>query len=288
MKNKGSLSVIVILIAVLSAIAALSGIFSEWGSGTFMYESIRGRMVEIYGTGIYRHMSADVAIQGIAQDYITLTAGIPVLLISLLYARKGSFRGRLVIAGTLFYFLVTYLFYTAMGMYNELFLVYAALTGLSFFGLMITLLSFDIHVVKEHFRPDSPTGFAGGFLIFNSLAIGLMWLSVVVPPMISGEIYPDSLQHYTTLIVQGFDLGLLLPISFVLGIMLLQKKPLAYLCGTAYLVFLSLLMTALSAKIISMASHDVNVIPAIFIIPAINIATIIIALLTVRRTEQTF
>jgi hypothetical protein len=115
-----------------------------------------------------------------------------------------------------------------------------------------------------------------------------MWLSVVVPPLIGGEIYPDTLQHYTTLIVQGYDLGLLLPMSFVLGILLLRKKPLGYLCGTAYLVFLSLLMTALSAKIISMAAHGVNVIPAIFIIPAINAVTIIIALLIIRRTKQSF
>src|SRR5690606_11461775 len=75
------------------------------------------------GTGIY---SAEVAPQGIAQDYVTLFPGLPFLWISLAWARKGSLRGRFLLAGVLGYFFVTYLFYLMMGMYNALFLVYAA------------------------------------------------------------------------------------------------------------------------------------------------------------------
>lgn len=36
--------------------------------------------------------------------------------------------------------------------------------------------------------------------------IGSLWLGVVVPPLVDGSIYPKELQHYTTLVVQGFDL----------------------------------------------------------------------------------
>jgi hypothetical protein len=39
--------------------------------------SIRGENITIYGKGIYQHMAADVAIQGIAQDYVTLFMGVP-------------------------------------------------------------------------------------------------------------------------------------------------------------------------------------------------------------------
>ena len=69
---KKTIPAIVILIALISSFAASFGIFSNAGPGVFEYESIRGKTIEIYGKGIYRHMSADVAIQGIAQDYITL------------------------------------------------------------------------------------------------------------------------------------------------------------------------------------------------------------------------
>ena len=82
---------------------------------------------------------------------------------------------------------------------------------------------------------------------------------------------PEELEHYTTLIVQGLDLGLLLPICLVVGLLLRAWRPLGLLGGTVYTVFLALLMTALSAKLIAMSVAGVNTVPAIFIIPLINL-----------------
>ena len=112
MKNKGILTILVLLLTLISGIAAFTGISSDEGPGEYDYTSIRGEDVTIYGKGIYRHMSADLAIQGIAQDYVTLFVGIPLLLFGLYFARKNSVRGLFVLSGTLMYFLVTYLFYT--------------------------------------------------------------------------------------------------------------------------------------------------------------------------------
>ena len=108
---------------------------------------------------------------------------------------------------------------------------------------------------------------------------------ILVTPLIDGTIYPDALQHYTTLIVQGFDLGLLLPISFVVGLLLMKRSPWGYLFGTLYIVFLSVLMTALTAKLIAMAINGVSVVPAIFIIPTINIITIYCAYSIIRNIQ---
>jgi hypothetical protein len=69
MNRQNTVTVIVFLIALISAVAAGLGIFSDYGSGVYEYESIRGQIVEIYGKGLYQHMSVDVAIQGIAQDF---------------------------------------------------------------------------------------------------------------------------------------------------------------------------------------------------------------------------
>ena len=286
MLPKRTIRILVILIAIFAAVATSMGIFSSQGSGTFQYETIRGETVQIYGRGIYRHMSADVAIQGIAQDYVTLFAGIPLLLISLIGVHKNSIRSRFLLAGTLGYFLVTYLFYTAMAMYNILFLGYVTLLGLSFFTLLLTLNSFDGQKIRQKFSPKTPHKLVGGFLIFNSIMIAFLWLGIVIPPLADGTIYPVELQHYTTLIVQGFDLGLLLPISFVVGVLLARGKPDGFLYGTVYIVFLSILMTALTAKIIAMALNGVNVIPVIFIIPVINIFTIICAGLMLKNIHQ--
>ena len=233
-------------------------------------------------------MSADVAIQGIAQDYITLFVAIPLLVISLIGYRERSLKAHFLLSGTLGYFLITYLFYITMAMYNIMFLSYAVLLGLTFFGFFLTLKQLSNFNINEIFSTKTPNKFVGWFLIINSIFIALLWLSVIVPPLIDGTIYPPELNHYTTLIVQGFDLGLLLPICFVVGFLLIRKKSDGYLYGTTYVVFLSFLMTALTAKIIAMAMNEVNVIPVIFIIPSINIITIVCAVLMIKSIKAKY
>lgn len=285
MKNDNVITIIVILIALLSAIATGFGIFSDFGSGAFEYQSIRGKTIEIFGKGIYQHMSADVAIQGIAQDHITLFVAIPLLAVSLIGYRKRSIRAHFLLAGTLGYFLVTYLFYLSMGMYNIMFLSYATLLGLTFFGFFLTIKQLSSLNITEIFSAKTPCKFVGWFLIINSIAIAFLWLSIIVPPLIDGTIYPPELNHYTTLIVQGFDLGLLLPSCFVVGLLLIRKQFYGYLYATIYIVFLSILMIALSAKIIAMATYGANVVPVIFIIPLINIITIVCAVLMIKNIK---
>ncbi len=286
MKNKNIITTLVILITLISAFAASMGIFSSSGTGEYKYQSIRGKSITIYGKGIYRDMSKEVAPQGIAQDYVTLFAGIPLLIISLVFACKGSVRGKFLLAGTLGYFLVTYLFYMTMGMYNVFYLGYVSLLGLSFFAFYLVIASFDINKLPEIFSVSAPHRFAGGFLIFCASCIAFLWLGIVIPPLIDGSIVPIQVEHYTTLIVQGFDLSLLHPIAFVSGFLFLRKKNYGYLLAPVYLVFLSILMTALTAKVIAMGILGYNVIPVIFIIPVFNLTAIIGTFLTIKGIKE--
>lgn len=274
MSNKKSISLLSIAIMILAMVAASTGIFSSDGPGPYSIETVRGETVTVYGTGLYKHMSQDVAPQGIAQDYVTLFVGIPLLLLSLLWARKGSLKGRYLLAGTLGYFLVTYLFYLVMGMYNLMFLAYAALLGTSFFALAQTLFTFDVDDLASGFRESTPVKWTGGFLIFQTVAIGIMWLGIVVPPLLDGSVIPKQVEHYTTLIVQGLDLGLLLPLAFVSGWLFWKQRPFGYLLAPVYLVFLSILMTALTAKVIAMGMLGQQVMPAIIIIPFFGLISI--------------
>jgi hypothetical protein len=287
MQQARTITILVFMIAAVAALATLTGILSAGGPGPFAYTTIRGQQVTIYGRGLYRDMSADVAVQGIAQDYVTLFAGIPLLLVALFAARAGSLRGLFLLSGALGYFLLTYLFYTAMGMYNALFLAYVFLLGASFFAFILTLFSYRVDTLKETFRSERLPRVAGLFLIVNAALIALLWFSVVVPPLLNGTIIPPQVLHYTTLIVQGFDLGLFLPMAIVSGWLALQKNSYGYLFTPVYIVFLSLLMTALSAKIAFMAAAGVNVVPAVFIIPAFTAISVVFAVLLLKNVRQT-
>lgn len=285
MKHIKAITLLTAIIALFSTAAAATGIFSKGGPGEYDITSVRGENVTIYGKGLYQHMSADVAIQGIAQDWITLVLAVPLLLFSLYLARKGSIKGRLMLSGVLLYFLLTYLFYLVMAMYNTFFLGYVILLSSSFFAFTLSILSLNPEEISSHFKQKVPVKLLGGFLIFNSCLIGLMWLSVVFPTVINGSI-PVDVEHYTTLVVQGFDLSLFLPIGFLSGLFFIKRKAFGYVCAPVYFVFLSILMTALSAKIVAMTLVGVNAFPAILIIPVINLTTIFGALMTYSHIQK--
>lgn len=285
MKNKKSITLLVLLISLASVIATANGIFTSDGPGQYEHESIRGEKITIYGKGLYQHMSADVAVQGIAQDYITLFAGVPLLIISLLISRRNSIRGQFLLAGTLGYFLVTYLFYLAMAMYNMMFLVYVFLLSTTFFAFILTLFSIHGSGIVSFIKSERLLRNAGIFLIINAFMIALLWLGVVIPPLADRTIIPREVQHYTTLIVQGFDLGLLLPAAFVAGWLAIRGNHLGYLFTIIYLIFLSLLMTALVSKILFMAANGANVIPVIFIMPTIAIISITFSAFLLRNIK---
>lgn len=112
-----------------------------------------------------------------------------------------------------------------------------------------------------------------------------MWLSIILPPLLDGTVYPLALEHYTTLIVQGMDLSLLLPLAFLSGLLLIKKKPFGYLLAPVYMIFLSILMTALTAKIIGIMLVGVSSGPAIVIIPLINTIAIVCSVLILTNIE---
>ncbi len=285
MRHARKIGVLVAIIICASLVASLAGILSSHGPGEYEYTSIRGENVTVYGKGFYRHMPSDVAVQGIAQDIVTLLVGIPLLAISFLLARGDSKQGRFLLAGALGYFTVTYVFYLCMATYNELFLLWVLLASASFYCFILTVLSFDLDGIRAWFDDRTPYRLVGGFLMANALLIGVMWLGVVVPPLLDGSIYPADLYHFTTLIVQGLDLSILLPASFIAGFLFLRRQRYGYLLAPMYIVFLSLLMTALSAKVVAMSLSGVGAGPALVIIPSITAIAVVCAGLTLRSVH---
>ncbi|HLO89950.1 MAG: hypothetical protein ACM3ME_04635 [Chloroflexota bacterium] len=280
--NLRTLQVLVIFIALFAGFAALMGLFYKDGSGSFEFTSLQGKKVLISGTGLYKNMSADVAIQGQAQDVITLMVAIPFVLLFALGNFKNQLRQSLILSGTLGYFLITYTFYLNMAAYNILFLVYAALMGLSFFSFYISVKEINKQQLYQKLHEVRPA-FSGWILMIIPVMIGLLWLNIVVPPLIDGSVYPDSLQHYTTLIVQGNDLGMALPISLIVGILYMKRKHEGLLYAPVYLIFLSFLMLALIAKIIGMSTTGVSVGPPLVIIPVFWLISLTGAIMILKK-----
>jgi hypothetical protein len=273
---------VVLTLAGLAAFSAAYPLIEQSGPGAMTHVSVRGEEVVLYGLGPYRHMPADVAVQGLAQDVVTLAIGVPFLLLSLGWARRGSRAGYLALTGAVGYLLVQYVMYLAMATYNELFLVWVALVLFSFQALVRLLLAAPTSTFAIPAPHRVARRFVGAFLLLNGALIALLWLSVIVPPLLAGTLYPAGLAHLTTMIVQGFDLALFLPPSLLAGHAYWTRRPLGDLLAPAYAIFLSLQMTALLAKIVWMARVGVSAGPALVIIPLMLLGAIVSACVALR------
>jgi hypothetical protein len=119
-------------------------------------------------------------------------------------------------------------------------------------------------------------------LIVNGVLIALLWLGSIVPPLLAGTLYPAGLAHFTTMIVQGFDLALFLPPSLLAGSWYLRRRTPGELLAPVYAVFLALQMLALLAKVVWMSRIGVSAGPALVLIPVLLVGAMTAAFLMLR------
>jgi hypothetical protein len=162
----------------------------------------------------------------LTQDVLSLLVAVPLLVGSMWTARRGSVRGLLLWMGTLFYVAYAYS-YTVLGdRLPPLFLLYVAIVSMSLYCLTYLLLSTDADAVKAHFSRHTPTTLAGAFVAFIALALGSMWVGMILRDLVSG-IPPTRVQ----LIVWPLDLIVAFPALFWGGIYLWRRNALGYVAG---------------------------------------------------------
>lgn len=286
MKYNKIISILVLCIVLLSLFASLYGLFSKGGPGQYEFSSINGEIVKIYGKGLYKNDSVTVASQGIAQDIVTIILGIPLLLYSLFLSKKGLLKGRLLLTGTLGYYLYTYISYTFLWMYNPLFLVYIILMSSSFYAFILSIMSFDIDNLPSSFSEKLPVKFLGSFLLFFASVIGILWIGMIISSL-TKNIIPVGLGHYTTLVIQGMDLGFIVPTAIISAVLLFQRRSMGYLL-TSIIIIKGLTMgTALTAMIIGQAYTGVKMgIAEMTIFPFFNLIVIYCLILLLKNIKE--
>lgn len=286
MKFNKSITILVICIAILSIAVSCAGLFLTGGPGEYDYKTINNEIVTIVGEGLYKNDSVSVVAQGKASDLVTLVLGVPILLISLFFARKSSFKGRILLTGTLGYFLYTYMSYSFLWMYNKLFIVYVMLMSASLFAFILSLLTFDIKKISSYFGDKLPVKFLGGFQIFLAFAIGMLWLGKIAPTIFDNAT-PLGLEHYTTLVIQAMDLGFVVPAAVLSGILLIKRKPLGYLLSSVIIIKGITMLTSITAMIINQMLSGVDIgIVELIMFPLFNLITIICMWLILKNVRQ--
>jgi hypothetical protein len=284
MKFQSALRWLVPLIGLLALVAAGWGVFDPAPGQPIPYTTHRGEQVTLNGQGLYKYDTVSSAAQEQGNDLVTLVVGLPLLAVSTWFAFRGSLRGRLLLTGTLGFFLYTYMSMSMLTSYNALFLVYVALFGLSLYAFVVSMLSFDLADLKRHFSPQLPHGWLAGLLFFVGGFLLLAWLGRIVPPLATGSTPP--LENTTTLVIQAMDLALIVPLALISGVLLLRRSAWGYLLTSVVLLKGVTLGLAISVMSINMSLKGVGESLAIMVpFLVITLLNLVMAIVLLRHID---
>ncbi len=202
---------------------------------------------------LYRRDMESFAVQGAAQDWVTLLVAVPAVL-ALGYAAWRGFRGALLLwHGAVLYLAYTYAIASFMVQFNALFLVYTSTFGLAVLTLA-TSLPRAIHATpSDAFGVGWPRRTVTAVLWTIVVVFAFLWLSDIVPALLGGT-RPESLAESGTPSngVEVIDLSLLLPTSALAGYWTLRRQVRGAVLSMALLAFTALLGLALVAMVIGL------------------------------------
>lgn len=218
-----------------------------WSTLSILVLAVVLTLSGLFQAGFYTS-SAELVTRTRSEDIAILVFAVPVLAYGLWATRRGSTRGRLVWLGGLAF--MTYV-WTSRAMqlpFNDAFLAYVVLTALAGFTLVGGLLAVPPEPVSQALDGRIHHRLYGAVLAVIAAGLALLWLSDVVPAILSGTT-PAVVRDFGEkgLVTLVIDLGFLVPALTVAAVWLWQRRPWGYVTAGVLLVFGALLGPALTA-----------------------------------------
>ena len=244
-----------LLITVL--IAAIVGIFSIGGTPVEV-ESIHGEIFNLHNHGVYRYDTVSVAMQAIAQDFVTVIIWGSLFIFALIKLNTKNELSKLMMLGLLAYALYAYTSYTFLSHFNELFLLYIFNMSLSLYLLIRTIALLNMSQIQSYYQKPLPIKRTVGFLLLVGLMLTIMWLGRVIPGL-RPNAQPQGLETYHTLVIQAMDLGFIVPLSLMAAYYLIKRTSLGYTLTAVLLFKGAALFTAVATMAIVQGLMDESV-----------------------------
>ena len=182
---------------------------------------------------------------------IIVVVAVPILVVSMILAARGSLRARIVWLGVLAYILYNSVFFAFAMTFNVLFLLYVAMFSLALWSLVALLVWVDADDLRAHFASSTPVRPIALYLLIIAALFAMVWLKDILPAVIANAT-PASLEGTRMLTnpVQVLDLSITLPLCVLSGIWLWQRRSWGYLLA-------GLLLTMLVIETASIATDQV-------------------------------
>jgi hypothetical protein len=129
--------------------------------------------------------------------------------------------------------------------------------SLSFFAFVINITSGELKLLQKHFKQTLPRKYIGGFLLFLGTGICVMWLGRIIPSFNNNSV--AGLEHYTSLVIQALDIGFIVPVAILSGILLITNSSLGYLLAPIIIIKGTTLLLAIVMMLLFMINAGVTV-----------------------------
>lgn len=233
---------------VLVLTASLAGIFSDDGGKPYTFTSLRGQAVEIYGgQGLYQNDSVAKAVAFRGFDWANLSVCLPALVLGIYLYRRRQLRGQLLLAAVFTYFAYIYLIGVMGNAFNIMFLVWTGLFSTGLFGLASLLTDMDISALPGKLETGFPRKGLAVYAVILGLLLLVQYLAQIIPAYAASS-PPATLEIYTTLELAALEIGVMVPLHLVGGVLLWKRKAAGYiivipLAFAASLTFIALSIT---------------------------------------------
>ncbi len=175
----------------------------------------------------------------VSNDLVNLFIGLPILLGSLWFARRGKLVGLLLWPGALFYVTYNYIAYAFAVSLSAQFVPYMALAALSVYAIFQLFSSMDLTAIRERLIDTVPARLAGGVLAGLGGLFFLRGIGQVVG-VLNGQI--SLARPEAAVLVADF---VIMPFWVLGGLSLWRKQSLGYASGAGLLFQGSMLFIGL-------------------------------------------
>jgi hypothetical protein len=202
-------------------------------------QSVLGRVFP----GQYRDVEW-IRLTWFGNDWLTLVLAVPLLVSSLLLARRGSVRGLLLWLGMLGYGVYNYAYYMLGAALNAFFPLYIAALLLSVVTLILALLRIEVAEIAASFRPKAPVRIVGGYLVFVAVGLTFVWMAMWAAYIFAGQ--PTPIEPEAFKLVAALNITIMVPALALGGVLLWRRNAWGYIVaaiagiqGSLYLLVLS-------------------------------------------------
>lgn len=252
MKNLKTNKIMWFLIAVMSLIASLIGVFNQ---------------------DIYTKMVTNEVMPGVlSQDLFTILLSV-IALFFIISVKENEVKKQIVILGIVSYLFYGYGVYVIERMYTVLYLLYIAIFGLSFYSFIFSIVSISQRILKKLQQCKLMKNITIGFLLFVPVLFCPLWISKILEVIETGQ----KIEFFYSIYI--LDLCFVMPLFIVVAIMAIKNKGLGLLLAPALLIkgFTVLFPVGLGQVLTSFFEQSMNISEASFYI----ILSMVFLLLTV-------